>query len=173
MKPSTLSANGRASRSLAKVAAKLGKSSILIERWSTRDGWQKRVHAWDRYESKIINQRVLIGTAAMRERQALLAMPMAARVQQRVLSMTTEEIDEMTPVELVALIRVASEIEWKAREIREDELGSTMVQPEFRTTFLTPGSPEGMVRACVDGHGAGLDRTAYRSFRPGIRRAQT
>jgi hypothetical protein len=94
-------------RSYQKVAAQLGKSRILIERWARRDNWQMRVLAWDRYESRVVNERVMLGTASMRERQVVAAMALQARAQNRLLHMTAEEMDKLRPVDVCAMCRKA------------------------------------------------------------------
>lgn len=54
-----------ASRSLNAVGQALGKSTALIERWSTEDGWRLRVAAWDAEQDKIAQE------AAQEERRRL------------------------------------------------------------------------------------------------------
>src|SRR5438445_12291331 len=44
---------GPADRSTAKVAQKLGRSKTLIDRWSSRWSWVKRVEAWDAEQERI------------------------------------------------------------------------------------------------------------------------
>lgn len=110
-------------RSIQKVAEKLGKSRTIMERWSLRHDWRRRVLAWDRHEARIINERVLLGSADMRERLISQAMNLQARAQQRVLKMTDQEIAALSVMETCALMRTGSMIEQQARTFDEDERG--------------------------------------------------
>lgn len=133
------------SRSLVKVGEKLGKSTALMERWSKRHSWQMRALAWDRHEARITNERVLLGTAGMRERMTVLAMQMQSRAQNRILRMTEAEINEMRPADVVAIMRAAADIERKAREISEDEMNTILPEfvPKFEVQVIRPG--KGMI----------------------------
>lgn len=128
-------------RSLAKVAEKLGKSMTIIERWSHRDGWKMRVLAWDRHEARLTNERVILGTAGMRERMTVLAMQMQSRAQNRILKMSEKEINEMRPHDVVSIMRAAAEIERKARTIPEGEMDSILPEfiPRFEVQVIKPG----------------------------------
>jgi hypothetical protein len=139
------------SRSLTKTSEKLGKNTTTIEQWSRRHSWVTRCAAWDRHEARVTNERILLGTASMRERQTVLAMQLASRAQQRILRMTETEINTMRPSDIVALMRAAAEIERKAREIPEDELGSVSpdLAPSFVVQVIRPG--RGMVAVQLDG----------------------
>jgi hypothetical protein len=129
------------SRSLVKVAEKLRKSEALINRWAARDQWRMRVLSYDRHEARITNERIILGTAGMRERMTMLAMQMQARAQNRILKMTEKEISEMRPVDVVALMRVAADIERKAREIPDEEMDSILPEfvPKFEIQVIRPG----------------------------------
>jgi hypothetical protein len=128
-------------RSLARVAEKLGKSLTLIERWSQRDGWKLRTLAWDRYEARITNERVILGTAGMRERMTVLAMQMQSRAQNRILKMSEQEINAMRPADVVAIMRAAADIERKARSIPDDEMDAILPEfvPRFDVQVIRPG----------------------------------
>jgi hypothetical protein len=128
-------------RSLAKVAEKLGKSVTLIERWSQRDGWKIRTLAWDRHEARITNERVVLGTAGMRERMTILAIQMQSRAQNRILKMTETEINQMRPIDVVAIMRAAADIERKARAIPDEEMDSILPEfvPRFDVQIINPG----------------------------------
>jgi hypothetical protein len=128
-------------RSLTKVAEKLGKSLQLIDRWALRDQWKMRVLAWDRHEARLTNERVILGTASMRERMTVLAMQMQSRAQGRILKMTEKEIARMRPIDVVAIMRAAADIERKARAIPEDEMGNILPEfvPRFEIQVIRPG----------------------------------
>ena len=128
-------------RSYVKVGEKLGKSLTLIERWAKQDNWKMRTLAWDRHEARITNERVLLGTAAMRERMTVLAMQIQSRAQGRILRMTEQEINEMRPLEAVGIMRAASDIERRAREISDEEMDTILPEfvPKFEIQFIQPG----------------------------------
>ena len=63
-------------RSLAKVGEKLGKSTALMERWSARHDWVKRVTAWDDDIEREASQNLLKEIARMRARQRKQALKM-------------------------------------------------------------------------------------------------
>lgn len=129
-------------RSLTKVVNELGKSMTLIERWSQRDQWKMRVMAYDRHEARLTNERVVLGTAGMRERQTILAMQMQSRAQNRILKMTDGEIGRMRPVDVVALMRASADIERRARAIPDDEMNTMLPEfvPKFEVQIISPGN---------------------------------
>ncbi len=59
-------------RTLAKAAAKLGKSKQLIEQWNGRWRWRERVEAWDREQDDAGRNAKLDEIARMNRRQARL-----------------------------------------------------------------------------------------------------
>lgn len=65
-----------AERSLAKVGEKLGKSTALMERWSARHDWVKRVTAWDDDVEREASHKLLKDIAKMRARQRKQAIKM-------------------------------------------------------------------------------------------------
>lgn len=60
-------------RSLAKVAAQLGKSDVLMSRWSSHHGWRKRVLAYDMEADRRQRIGALKGIEDMRRRHTRLA----------------------------------------------------------------------------------------------------
>jgi hypothetical protein len=131
------------SRSLAKAAERLGKSTQLLERWSKRDRWLERVYAYDRHEARAVNEAVYLGTAEMRKRMVNQALGMQARAQQRIIKMTDEEIGQLKPTEILGLMRVAADMERKARDIPEDQFAFAEV-PSFEIQVIHPAG-QGMV----------------------------
>ena len=142
-----------ANRSLLKVGQQLGKSTTLLSRWSSRHDWTLRAAAWDRYQARTINMRVLQGTAEMRERQAVLAMRIEETAQKRILDMTPEEIALLSPMEVCALLKVAGEMERRAREIPEDDPDVPLapLAPKFEIQIIRPGHDMIGVQLQVDG----------------------
>jgi hypothetical protein len=133
-------------RSLAKTAAALGKSTPMMERWNRRHNWQNRIRAWDRHSSRIINERVLMGTAAMRERAAAIGLNLQVRASQRLLKMTDAEVDSLSVNELASMIRIGTQVETSARTISAEEIDGALRDsaPVFNIGFVTQ-RPEGMI----------------------------
>ena len=65
--------DGGDTRTLAKVAETLGKSSTLIEGWSRDNDWRNRVVAWDNEKDRRKRNVELKQIEAMRKRQLQLA----------------------------------------------------------------------------------------------------
>jgi hypothetical protein len=152
------------SRSLAKVAQQLGKSTPLMERWSRNHSWAARVASWDRHEARTINERILLGTAEMRSRLVNQALSLQARAQARILRMSDTEIAALRPNEVVALMRAGSDIERRARDINPDELGfAPDIQPKFEISVIRPGGMVGVQLA--DGRRGYIPPEAVPRFR--------
>lgn len=133
-------------RTLAKVAGALGKSEALMERWSARDGWRQRVLAKNRHEARQINEDLLSGRAAMRQRHIAQAQNMQARAAKRIKEMTDAEISQLTPGQTVQLFTAARMAEIQARSVGDAELeaGIRDDAPEFTINFVA-SAPESMV----------------------------
>lgn len=136
------------SRSLAKTAAQLGKSVQLIEQWAAprRHEWRKRVLAWDRHEARYINNEVLAGTAAMRQRLTSHAISMQLRAASVIQDMTPDDLRRLTPAQIVAFFKAGADVEMKARAIPVGELEADVraAVPTFTISFI-PSKPDGMV----------------------------
>jgi hypothetical protein len=129
-----------ATRSLTRVSQQLHKSIPMLGRWSSKHNWVPRCAAWDRHEARIINERVLLGTAEMRQRMVNQALSLQARAHNRIVNMTPEEIGQLKPTEIVALMRAGSDIERRARDIGTDDTGfAPDVLPKFEVVVLRPG----------------------------------
>lgn len=125
-------------RSFAKVAAQLGKSAPLIERWGRRDNWRVRVQSWDRHSARIINEKVLLGTAAMRERAAGIGLNLQVMAAKRLMKMTEEEIQELSVGQMAMMIRVGQAVESSARAISPEEIDGAIrdTAPTFNIGFV-------------------------------------
>jgi hypothetical protein len=151
-------------RSLVKVAERCGKHPSLMERWSKRDRWQERAVAYDRHEARIVNEQIFLGTAEMRKRMVNQALGMQARAQQRIIKMSDEEIAELKPTEILGLMRVAADMERKARDIPEDQFAFADM-PVFQIQVIQPGG-EGMVGVqLADGRVGYIARSHVDEFR--------
>jgi hypothetical protein len=122
-------------RSLAKVAEKLEKSGTLIERWSQRDHWRKRTLEWDRHVARGVNEQLILGQADMRRRHSNLAMQMQARLANRLLNMPQEQVNQLKPAEIASWMRVAADIEAKARDLPVDANDNRPFEVHVHTTI--------------------------------------
>jgi len=153
-------------RSLAKVSRRLGKSTPLMERWSKRDNWVIRAGAWDAYQSLAINERILRGSAEMRERQIRQALELQTKAYQRALKMTPEEIRQLTPAEMCLLFKTGTDIENRARDFLLERIGfSTNLQlPKFEIRIIQPGADMVPVRL-PDGRAGYVPQRRLEDFR--------
>lgn len=108
-------------RSLVKAAEKLGKSRQVLEEWSRKHEWRRRVTDWDRHSSREINRELLAGRAQMMKRHANVAAMIGARAAERIVNMTPADIAALTPVQAALIFRVSSEIEAKMRLVTDDD----------------------------------------------------
>jgi len=150
-------------RSLAAVAATLSKSRALIWRWSARHEWQKRASAYSRHEARVVNNAILAGTADMRKRQIKASIALQEAAERRCLSLTSVEINALHPVDCAALLRVGSEVERRAREFADDELGFGCDDaPTFVIQVISPGKDsEGQPMVGVQLEVDGIQRFGY------------
>jgi hypothetical protein len=74
-----MAGDGEGKRSVRAVAKQIGKSSRLVQRWSTDHEWQRRVQAFDRDRdaTRLAEQAAAIKRAAKRQGRALEAAVMA------------------------------------------------------------------------------------------------
>ncbi len=66
--------NMGAERSTGKVQRTVGKSKRLIDGWSSKHDWVRRVAAWDREQDRIARKAQLDGIREMNKRHAKIAM---------------------------------------------------------------------------------------------------
>jgi hypothetical protein len=133
-------------RSFVKVAAAVGKSAKMMEKWSSRDNWQVRVRAWDRWNSRAINERVLLGTAAMRERAAGIGLNLQVIAAKRLMEMSEEEKKKLSIGQLASMIRIGTAVEAAARGISPEEMDGALrdTAPTFNISFIAD-KPDNMV----------------------------
>lgn len=153
------------SRTFVKVASELQKSDTLVRRWSHDHNWVARVQAWDRHQARVVNERVLIGTADMRQRMVNQALSLQARAHARIVNMTDAEIQHLRPSEAAILFKVGAEIERHAREIDTDELSfAPDVAPNITIDVVRPGGPD-MVGIKLGTRYGYIPRAAVERFR--------
>ena len=104
-------------RSLRAVAQRLGKSSALMNRWSSAWNWQERIRA---YENDLRRQEIEADRKdrkAMRERQIKTAMLMQKKA---VEALDKIKPEELTPRAILEYIKAGAELERLNRVIEDD-----------------------------------------------------
>jgi hypothetical protein len=92
-------------RRLTRVGETLSKSRQLISRWASRYRWQDRAAAFDAFEAREINERVILARAKLREgltEQALDAVDLPA--------LSLEDKQGLSVAERAMLLRTAASI---------------------------------------------------------------
>lgn len=143
-----------AQRSLRNAAATLQKSDTLIGGWSSKWEWQRRILAHDRHIARGTNREIELGRAEMRSRIIIQAKNIQSRVASRVLDMKQADIDNLKPSECVAMLRLAAELEMKARAIPAAELEDSAdraFSPTFVIEFVPTTPPEFVTARLPDG----------------------
>jgi hypothetical protein len=130
-----------AQRSLVRVGRECGKNVRLMERWSIRWRWQERAAAWDHHEARLINERILNGTAEMRQRLVNQALALQVRAHSRLLRMSDAEIAGLSAYEICLLLKTGADIETKARDIDPSQMGFDpgLGPPVFEIQVIRPG----------------------------------
>ena len=96
-----------ADRSCSKVARELSKSRQLIARWALRWRWQNHVaEAFDEYESRIIDKRVILNKAKLRERQVNAALELQTKAIEGLSAMTGTGVS--SPMEVCAFLKLTA-----------------------------------------------------------------
>jgi len=129
-------------RSIEKVAQKCSKTPSLCMRWSSRWSWVERARAYDQHQSRLIYEKLLLSSAAARERESSTAQIMQARAAARFLRMTDQEVLQLSPLEAVAMARCASEIQNRAIDIDPAQGGwfaPDLKPPTFEVQIIQPG----------------------------------
>lgn len=113
-----------AERSLQKAAAKLGKSRGLLEDWSSKNYWVKRVAAWDAEQDRIARQAQIDEIKKMRKRHADLAYAMLIKAANALKRMPEDEIKAM---DIGRFVEVGSKLERLSRgdvgDVIEERMG--------------------------------------------------
>lgn len=119
-----------ASRSLAKVGQKLGKSKAQMEKWSKKYGWVARAEEWDVEQDRLIRIALTKDIGAMRKRHADMAKAMlikAAKALQQIPD------DEIKASDISRMVDVATKLERISKgdvgEVVEERQGEAMADP--------------------------------------------
>jgi hypothetical protein len=99
-----------ASRSVAKVARELGKSTTLLFRWSKHYTWVMRATAYDREQDRLFLAEQRQARRDIARRHARVAQAFLGKAVARLQSLDPREL---TPGELLRYFQVAAEIERK------------------------------------------------------------
>lgn len=109
-------------RSLAKVGKKLGKSSALMERWSSKWGWVKRVEDYRKYTLRKEHEKVVKDRSKMIDRHIGLSLKMQKKAMDALDSMPP---DQLSARDVKEFLKLATEIERVSRNAELEE------KPEF------------------------------------------
>lgn len=114
-----------ASRSVAKVGKKLGKTTTHLEEWCSKFSWVDRAKAWENEQDRILRLQQIEEIRDMRKRHADLAVKMLEKALEGLRLLTP---DELNAVSIGRIVEVASRLEQKSRgdttdavEMREAE----------------------------------------------------
>ena len=102
-----------ATRSLAAVGNTLGKSDVLMARWSARWGWVERAGAWDDHAAAIASDRALDAQLAVKaaENEENLKQQAARLAEARSLAATARAtLNTAAPVALARLKRAQEQV---------------------------------------------------------------
>jgi hypothetical protein len=129
-------------RSIRLVAEKCTKSEGLLRRWSARWDWVRRALMFDRYEARRIHERIIRRLATLRMRDLALADAIDEKTKLKLDTMTVEDVDGLSAMELCGLIRTSSDLKYKAIETSDGETVSfpgNLPAPTFMIQMVTPG----------------------------------
>ena len=115
------------SRSIAKVAQQLGKTTTLLNRWSSRWNWVLRAQQYDdelERRARLDREQEIKDT---RRRHLQLARLLLNKVYERMQSL---EPDDITPATLDRLLRVSAELELTSLGISSRTTRTEVVGPE-------------------------------------------
>jgi hypothetical protein len=100
------------SRSLAKVGARLGKSTALMERWSTAHNWQERCREYDNELQGEELEARKVAVRAMQQEHIDLADKLTQKAREALENVDTST---MKPWDILHFLKLALELERRAR----------------------------------------------------------
>ena len=127
---------GLGMRSNAKVSRELGKSVTLMNRWSSRWDWVKRVARYDEDIDKQIRERHIKELYEARDRHANLSRLLQTKFLERLRDLSVQDIPV---VALANILKVATDVELRA-------LGEATIKTEQEIT----GADGGAFRISID-----------------------
>ena len=121
-------------RTLEKVGQHLGKSTALMERWSSKNQWVNRVTAWDdereRIEREAAQKQQLEDIKKMRKRHAAIATQMLIKASTALQQLPP---DEVKAADISRMVDVASKLERISRgdvgDVVEERDGGKAMDP--------------------------------------------
>jgi hypothetical protein len=120
---------GLGNRSTARVSEALGKSVVLMHRWSRRWQWVSRVDAYDRFLDDQMRDRHLRELYEAKDRHANLARLMQSKFLERLRDVPADQL----PLAILApMLKVATDVELRA-------LGESTLKVETELTGARGG----------------------------------
>lgn len=117
-------------RTLAKVADELGKSTTIIQRWSSKHNWKERIEAWEVEQDRLIRIELMKDIGAMRKRHADMAEAMIVKA---ALAMQRIPVDEMKWSDISRMVDTAARLERLSRgdvgDVIEERVSETAMDP--------------------------------------------
>jgi hypothetical protein len=104
-----------ATRSLSRVAQQLGKSKVLMARWSSKRRWVGRVRAWDSEKDRQKRAGELKAIEDMSRRQVAMGRLMQSKGIDRLSTMSPDEVQLLSISELIRLIETGVRLECMGR----------------------------------------------------------
>lgn len=107
-----------AERSTSKVARQLGKSTTLMNRWSSAHGWVERARQYDNHLDGEARREAVKKVKEMTGRQIKIAL----QLQQKALeALAALDLDAMSPKDIKEFIKTATELE-RTNRLEEAQL---------------------------------------------------
>jgi hypothetical protein len=100
-----------ATRSLSKVAQELGKSKVLMGRWSSHWRWVGRVRAWESEKDRQKRAGELKALEDMDRRQVAMGRLMQSKGIERLNAMSPDEVQLLSVSEVIRLIETGVRLE--------------------------------------------------------------
>ncbi len=110
-------------RSIEKVSKELGKSMVLIERWSSRYNWGERAKAYDDYIEELKRKQNEKEILEMTKRHIKIALGMQAKIVERLKSL---DVEKLSPMTLVKWLETSINIERLSRGVETENKKTTV-----------------------------------------------
>lgn len=102
-------------RTLAKVAAQLGKSEAIVSRWSGNHGWVARAAAWDDHVDEQRRDVAVREARKMAERHALISQGITRKVADWLQGLSKEDVEKWSVRDASRALEIAVKIERLSR----------------------------------------------------------
>jgi transposase len=104
-----------ANRSTSKVAQHFGKSKTLMDKWCGRWNWVERVMAFTLHNERLEREAAENARIDMVKRHTQIALMVQQKVVEKLRGMTTKQVEQMSPSDLVKMIDVSVKVERLSR----------------------------------------------------------